>query len=184
MYIFDMDLLSKFMNALIQDQIVKLPGTTLVINDVSIEEITLPELTNLNKLGSNWHSIQVDVEFLSPTAFMLHGNDILTPSPVRLMYSIAKIYYELTGINLKNLCDEIPKVMDLYRIKKLRYYFVDIGEGRKVPTFMGKVTYVVAGKTEIVYIILQLLKIASILGIGISRTLGFGRIKISKIIEK
>ena len=183
MYIFDLDLISKFMEAIVQDQVINLPGTSLMLSGVNIDEVELPEIS-ISMSGESWHSIHVDIEFLSPTAFMLHGNDILTPSPVRLVYNIAKIYYELTGINLKNVCNEIPKVMDLHRIKKLNYYFVDIGESRKVPTFMGKVTYVIAGKTGIVYTILQLLKIGTILGVGISRTLGFGRIKISRIVEK
>ncbi len=182
-YMLSDDLTSKFVEALVMDYIVKLPATLLAIDSVSIEEVELPNISTNNALDIDKAriSVHVCVDFCSPTCFMLHGNDILYPSPVRLVYNIAKKYSELTGRNLKSICDQIHKVMDIHRIVRLYRVYIDIGEGRKVPTFMGRVVYAVAGNPEIVSQILQLLKIGEILGVGISRSLGFGRIRVRDI---
>ncbi len=178
-YIFDEGITQRFTEALLMESFVKLPATLLQISSISVEEIELPRpiYDNLNDIKSRI-SAHICVEFLSPTCFMLQGNDVLYPSPSRLMYSIAKRFYEITKINLKDICDQAYKIFDIHRIRDLRVIYVDIGEGRKVPAFMGKVIYAVAGKPSIVSLMLQLLKVGEILGVGVSRSLGFGRISV------
>ncbi|NPA70244.1 MAG: CRISPR-associated endoribonuclease Cas6 [Crenarchaeota archaeon] len=179
MYIFDESITQKFTEALLSESFIKLPATLLQISSISVEEVELPRLliNNLEDLKGRV-SAHVQVEFLSPTCFMLQGNDVLYPSPARLIYSIAKRFYEITKINLKEVCDQAYKVFDIHKIRELKIIYVDIGEGRKVPAFMGKVIYAVAGRPNIVTLMLQLLKVGEILGVGVSRSLGFGRINV------
>ncbi len=181
-YVLSQDLLEKLMRAITQSDMIALPGTTLSMTVVDVEEVQLPALSeDLLPDERSWIKMIIALKFKSPTAFMLHGTDVLYPSPVRALYSIARIYGELSGADLKDLRGEIPKVVDIYGEPRVRRYRVDIGEGRRVPAFMGSVSYVISGRPNVVFKILQLLKAAEHLGIGISRALGFGRVEIVSI---
>lgn len=111
-----------------------------------------------------------------PTAFMFHGIDVLYPSPQRLAYSLTKTYKELFGGDLKHLADRASTALELtgMRVRQVR---VNIGEARAVPAFLGRARLTVYGNVKMW---LSLLKIGEKIGVGISRSIGFGKYRIEK----
>lgn len=177
-YFLKEDIVRKFIEALTENPVVKEPATELV--SMGIEVTQLPPFTLEMKKQARFDSpkkVFIEVEFKSPTSFMFFGEDVLYPSPIRLLFNIAKAFSEVTGIDLRDRVVDWLKIIELKNFK-INTYWVDIGEGRKVPCFIGKATYVVCGKRDTL-MILQLFKFAEILGVGISRALGFGRIKVN-----
>ncbi|NPA23983.1 MAG: CRISPR system precrRNA processing endoribonuclease RAMP protein Cas6 [Crenarchaeota archaeon] len=180
LYITESELSQRLLEALLMSDIVALPRTELFIRGLTFEELEVPNICS--EASGDWCTIRILVSFRTPTCFMLHGNDILYPSPMRLVYNIAKFYTYLTGMDLKHVCDQVSKIMDISNILKIVKLLVDIGEGRRVPAFMGRVVYVVSGRSNIVHLLLMLFKFAEIVGVGISRALGFGRLRIERIV--
>ena len=176
-YFFDDDVARKFLEALVKDDTIKEPSADFKVLSVEVEEVKLPPLDYLEFETDVSAKLYVDVRFLSPTAFMFYGDDILYPSPARVLFSSAKVYSDLARIDLR---DEVPELLKVLELKwfSARTYWVDIGEGRKVPCFMGKARFVVCGKRDVVKVV-NLLKSAEVYGLGISRTLGFGRVKVA-----
>ncbi len=172
----DYDAAQKFMEAFLKESSLKEPAGIFIPDSISIEEKELPiiEFTDSNK----WSEFKFRIRFLTPTNFIFHGHEIPFPSPFRLLYNISKDYYEFTKKNYK---EKIEKLMlngleiEDSTIKKV---FVDIGEGRKVPCFIGSANYIACTKEGYLKAFITLFEWAEFLGVGKSKSLGFGRIKL------
>lgn len=142
--------------------------------DVAMEGLSFEELPQT--LGESAGFAVVYLKF-APTAFMFHGRDVLYPSPQRMAYSLTKTYRELFGADLKTLADRSSTALELVGLS-VRQVWVDIGEARRVPAFMGKAALAIYGDVDKW---LGLLKLGEAMGVGISRAIGFGKYKIEKV---
>ena len=141
-----------------------------------MEEVELPQLSQPAAELPVCGKLYIDLEFASPTAFMFFGEDVLYPSPARLLFSAARTYAELCGGDLRADVLGLLKVVELTRYS-VRTYWVDIGEGRRVPCFMGRARLTACGRRDVVTVV-GLMRVAELCGVGISRALGFGRVRV------
>lgn len=137
--------------------------------------------------GGSWTNLMLEVEYMTPTRFMMRGWCLDYPSPIRFLMSVAKSYYKATGLDVRDIVErlalshvEFSKSGD-----RTRQCYVDIGhEGREprlVKAFYGEASYILHIKKSLLPLIEQLLKTASAMGVGAGRALGFGRTKIRKV---
>lgn len=124
------------------------------------------------------HGMAVVELVFYPTTFMFHGRDVLYPSPQRLAYSLAKTYYQLYGVSLKELADRAPTALELVGMR-IKTGWLNIGEARKVPVFYGRARLAIYGD---VGMWLSLLKLGELTGVGISRAIGLGKYRLEKVI--
>lgn len=142
--------------------------------EVEIQRLTFEQLAV--ELGGG-HGFALVKAAFAPTAFMFHGRDVLYPSPQRVAYSLAKTYKQLFGRDVKPLADRAPTAVELvgYAVRRA---WVNIGESRRVPAFMGKATFAIYGNVEDW---LALMRLGEAVGVGISRAIGFGKYKIESV---
>lgn len=142
--------------------------------ELELERLSFEQLAV--ELGGSHGFALVKARF-APTAFMFHGKDVLYPSPQRLAYSLAKTYRELFGADLKRLADRAPTAVELVGYS-VRRAWVDIGETRRVPAFMGAAAFAIYGNVDDW---LALMKLGEAVGVGISRAIGFGKYKVEAV---
>jgi len=148
---------------------------------VEVVEVEFGELEP--DLGDEKGFAVVDLEFY-PTAFMFHGKDVLYPSPSRLAFSLAKNFGEIfnvsevKGVKLKDLAKLAPTALELIYSQKLRVGRLNIGNGREVPVFFGKVKLAVYGNLGVW---IGMLKLGEKYGVGVSRAIGLGRYKVLQV---
>jgi CRISPR/Cas system endoribonuclease Cas6 (RAMP superfamily) len=114
---------------------------------------------------------------------MFYGRDVLYPSPVRLMISALRNYSAAAGVDARRAVEGLAKTVEAVGTLRSKRVLVDIGEGRLVPAFTGEVTLALHA-SEDMPTLLAALKAAELLGVGISRTLGFGRVRVEKLEEQ
>lgn len=183
-----------FLEGLLKGEIIEEPATDLYIVSVEASQIDLEKVLK-TEVPLNSHLIKLYVNFTSPTCFMFRGFDIHYPSPTRFLASALKNLNNITGIDTRHLIELISTTIELVSPKlfvkkvdgkyRLRRDYVslllDIGEGRKQPAFMGKAIFLLNPRIKGFEIILKAIKLAEIVGIGISRAIGMGRIKVERI---
>lgn len=193
------ELFQEFTKAVIEETTLKEPAAQLNIISVSINEAWLPDTSSLADDYIFSHLIKLKVRFQTPTCFMYRGNDICYPSPVRFILSALKTLSELTGIDTQQIVAKLHALIELMapriritrnesKVKVLSDYrriLVDIGEGRLQPAFTGTSIYLLNPRPltrEQLKTVLTAIKLAEITGVGISRTIGFGKIRIESMI--
>lgn len=162
----------EFLRGLLEDPVLVEPACRLELAGVSFAQLGLPR-----PAGSGEEIIVRRVRFLTPTAFMFYGIDVLYPSPIRLMLSALRNYGRLTGVDTRAAAEGVVKTVEAVYSPRFRRVYVDLGEGRVVPAFMGEVTLALRGSRDLP-LLLAALESAEVLGVGISRAVGFGRIKV------
>jgi len=170
------DLARQFVEAITEEPAVEEPACKLSLTSLSAAQRDLPEPAP----GGGMEVFRV--RFLTPTSFMFYGRDVLYPSPVRFMVSALKNYTAATGVDTKRVVDGLAKTVEVVGSPRFRRLLVDIGEGRLVPAFVGEATLAIHA-SEDMPLLLAALKAAELLGVGISRTLGFGRVRVEKLEE-
>jgi len=173
----DEELARAFVEVASEDAAVEEPACRLSLASLSFEQRELPAPQQGGRLEL------FRVRFLTPTSFMFYGRDVLYPSPTRLMLSALKNYSAATGVDTRRAADGVAKTVEAVGTPRARRVLVDIGEGRLVPAFTGEATIAVHASRDMP-VLLAALKAAEILGVGISRTLGFGRIQVQRIEEQ
>jgi CRISPR/Cas system endoribonuclease Cas6 (RAMP superfamily) len=96
------------------------------------------------------------------------------------MLSALKNYSTATGVDAKHVVDGLAKTVEAVGAPRTKRFLVDIGEGRLVPAFTGEATLALYASRDMP-LLLAALKAAELLGVGISRTLGFGRVRVEKL---
>ena len=173
----DTGLVRLFVEAFTEDPVVEEPACKLSLASISVVQRELPEPTPGGRLEL------FRVRFLTPTSFMFYGRDVLYPSPVRFMLSALKSYSTATGVNTKRAVDGLVKTVEVIGAPRFKRFLVDIGEGRLVPAFTGEVTLALHASVDMP-LLFAALKAAELLGVGISRSLGFGRVRVEKLEEE
>jgi CRISPR-associated endoribonuclease Cas6 len=175
----DYELFQKFIEAFTMKDFLEEPAGKFIAESVNIREKELPNVV-FNESGSK-HEFAFKIRYLTPTNFIFHAWEIAFPSPIRLLYNISKNYMLYSKENHKESIEKIMlnglEIMDV-SIKKV---YVDIGEGRKVPCFIGSAKYIACEKEGYIKALINLFEWAEILGVGKSKSLGFGRIKLEVI---
>jgi len=137
----------------------------------------------------------IKVKFWAPTCFCLSGVDITYPSPMRFTFSILKNLAEVSRdtISTKYVALKLATAIDLLSpkmkavkkenkikiISDYKWILVDIGEGRIQPAFIGRALYVLSTirlTVEELNLLVKALELAKYTGVGISKTIGFGKI--------
>jgi len=168
------DLARQFVEAITEEPAVEEPACKLSLTSLSAAQRDLPEPAP----GGRMEVFRV--RFLTPTAFMFYGRDVLYPSPVRLMISALKNYTAATGVDTKRVVAGLAKTVEAVGALRFKRFLVDIGEGRLVPAFVGEATLAIHA-SEDMPLLLAALRAAELLGVGISRSLGFGRVRVEKL---
>jgi CRISPR-associated endoribonuclease Cas6 len=176
-HFFEMELARQFVEAVSEEPVVEEPACKLSLASLSVAQRELPEPAPGGVLEL------YRVRFITPTSFMFYGRDVLYPSPVRFMLSALKNYSTATGVDAKNVVDGLVKTVEAVGAPRTKRFLVDIGEGRLVPAFTGEVTLALHASRDMP-LLLAALKAAELLGVGISRTLGFGRVRVEKLKER
>lgn len=170
-------IMQQFLEAFTKQEALEEPSGIFIPVSLSVSDKELPKIEFGNE--EEWTEFKIQIEYLTPTNFAFHGQSVLFPSHIRLLYSISKDISEFIKQNFK---EEIEKIIlnaiELNEVK-IKRVFVDIGEGRKVPCFIGSATYFVCTKQGYIKALTNLFAWAEVLGVGKSRTLGFGRVKIN-----
>jgi len=167
-------LASDYMFSVAQDPNLELPSGRFEVASVSFTQAEPPQPPKPPRLAV------LRVRFLSPTILMFYGSDVLYPSPTRVALSALKTYSRVTGADTRLASDTIAKTIEAVGAPRARPLRVDIGEGRVIPAFLGDALYAVHGSRD-APLILAALKLAEITGVGQSRSLGFGRVKVEQI---
>jgi len=169
----DEELARTLVELLAEDPVVEEPACRLSLTSLSAAQLELPEPTPGGRLEV------FKVRFLTPTSFMFYGRDVLYPSPTRLALSALKNYSAATGADTRRAAEGVAKTVEAIGTPRAARVLVDVGEGRLVPAFTGEATIAIHASHDMPLLIAAL-KAAEILGVGISRTLGFGRIQLHK----
>jgi CRISPR-associated endoribonuclease Cas6 len=170
----DSSLARFFVEAFAEDPVLTEPACKLSLASLSVAQRELPEPAPGGVLEL------YRVRFITPTSFMFYGRDVLYPSPVRFMLSALKNYSTATGVDAKRVVDGLAKTVEAVGAPRTKRFLVDIGEGRLVPAFTGEATLALHASRDMP-LLLAALKAAELLGVGISRTLGFGRVRVEKL---
>jgi|ECHnycMinimDraft_1075156.scaffolds.fasta_scaffold00538_7 CRISPR-associated endoribonuclease Cas6 len=177
MIFLDYSVFQYFLEAFTKEEKLEEPSGIFISTSLSFREKELPKI----EFGSsdNWAEFKIKIHYLTPTNFAFHGKNLTFPSPIRLIYGISK---DLLRFEKQEFKEQIEKLIlsaidvDEVNIRKI---YVDIGEGRKVPCFIGTASYYLSTKEGYIKALTNLLTWAETLGVGKSRSLGFGRIKIA-----
>ena len=168
------DVARAFLEGLVEEQTLEEPACNLAVQSISYRYSELPDPEPVGE------EVKVfKVKFLSPTAFMFYGRDVLYPSPARLVLSALKSYGELAGVDTKEASEGVAKTAEVVYSPRCERVYVDIGEGRRVPAFLGEAHVALHGSRDIPLLVAAL-KSAELLGVGISRAVGFGRISVEE----
>ena len=192
------ELFQEFIKAVLDEITLEEPAAQLNIVSVNISEAWLPDLSSLADDYIFSHLIKLKVQFQTPTCFMYRGNDICYPSPIRFILSALKTLSELTKTNTQQILPKLhtlielmaPRIRILKKEDKIRVQtdyrriLVDIGEGRLQAAFTGTSIYLLNPRPltrSQLKTVLTALKLAETTGVGISKTIGFGKIKIKSM---
>lgn len=155
-------------------EVASIQGTLIPIKVIKIPSFCGP-----------WMNARLQVEFLTPTRFMMRGWCINYPSPIRFFRSAAKSYYVVTGIDVRSTINHLilSNIELLGSCDKIKQCYVDIGhegnERRVIKAFYGESEYILHIREDMLTFIEQLLRAAEVLGIGVNKALGFGRVRIN-----
>ncbi len=163
-------LASDYIFSVAQDATLSLPSGAFRVVDVSLRQSEPPPPQGPTRAA-------VEVEFLSPTLLMFYGRDVLYPSPARVALSALKTYSRITGADTRAASDTVAKTVEAVGAPRFRPVVVDIGEGRLVPAFLGRAVYAIHGSRD-APLIAAALRLAEVTGVGQSRALGFGRVRL------
>jgi CRISPR-associated endoribonuclease Cas6 len=166
------ELVRAFVESLGECPAVEEPTCRLELASLSIEQRELPAPA---ERGGELELARV--RFATPTAFMFYGRDVLYPSPTRLMLSALKNYSAATGADTTRAAEGLAKTVEAVGTPRARRVLVDIGEHRLVPAFLGEATIAIHASRD-APLLLAALRAAEVLGVGVSRTLGFGMVKL------
>ena len=120
----------------------------------------------------------VEVHF-NPTIFSFAGWRVLHPTPTRLVLSSARSVGEALSLDLRRDAREaLPHVELLWARTVVEEY--SIGGGRLVKAFRGRAVYGVSDP-EALSVLVALLAAAERLGVGKSRGIGFGRLRLESV---
>ncbi|MEM0093320.1 MAG: CRISPR system precrRNA processing endoribonuclease RAMP protein Cas6 [Thermofilum sp.] len=162
-----------FLEALASEPVLDEPATRLELVEISFEQVEIP------KPSPPPSRVVVErLVFTAPTCVQFYGYDVLYPSPVRIMLSALKKYAALSGVDTKTAAERVHKSVEIAGTPRVKRVYVDIGEGRIVPAFMGEATLVMRGSEDLP-LLLAALKLAERLGVGVSTSIGFGRFKVA-----
>jgi len=120
----------------------------------------------------------------APTVFKFEGNEAFSPSKDRFLASVARDIDEIWGTNIEAIAKEIAQRTEVLdsSVKKLR---LSIGRGangdRAMKAFAGTAVYLFALSPNEVGLVLDMLKLSEAIGVGKSRTLGFGFVSVEKV---
>ncbi|MFZ8855260.1 MAG: CRISPR system precrRNA processing endoribonuclease RAMP protein Cas6 [Thermofilaceae archaeon] len=167
------DIARQFVEAIAEEPVVEEPACKLALATLSAAQRELPG----PRPAGGWRCSGSASS--PPTSFMFYGRDVLYPSPVRLMISALKNYGAAVGVDAKRAVEGLAKTVEAVGAPRAKRVLVDIGEGRLVPAFTSEVALAIHA-SEDMPILLAALKAAELLGVGVSRTLGFGRVRVEK----
>lgn len=151
----------------------------ILVNITEKSLSTVPFDSILQKAFHNeYKNKNIDIEFLSPTAFKQFGNYTNIPTPRLLFQNILKklsqINEELVFMD-ENTLDDIDKTCSISRFN-IRSAVFNV-EGVKIPAFVGKIRINVNGPKELVSLCNLALDFGEFSGIGIKTSLGMGAIR-------
>ncbi|QOJ78814.1 CRISPR system precrRNA processing endoribonuclease RAMP protein Cas6 [Infirmifilum lucidum] len=165
-------LASDYIFSIARDMSVSLPSGEFRVVDVSVRQSEPPRPREVPREG-----VAAEVEFLSPAILMFYGRDVLYPSPARVVLSALRTYSRITGVDTRAASDTVAKTVEAVGAPRYRPVLVDIGEGRVVPAFVGTAVYAIHGSRD-APLIAAALSLAETTGVGQSRALGFGRVRV------
>ncbi|GEM_PF-4085649 len=127
----------------------------------------------------------IRIKYLTPTHYMFRSWDILYPSHKRLLYSLGKTLYRITGVSLRTLLERIAtRGMELL-VDRTRTVKIKLGEDKYAYGFIGEALYGVYVKRYEYNLLQQLLWLGEKTGVGRNRSLGFGIMKseVEEVVE-
>ncbi|MEM1521725.1 MAG: CRISPR system precrRNA processing endoribonuclease RAMP protein Cas6 [Thermofilaceae archaeon] len=161
-----------FIDSLVSEPVIDEPATRLELASVSFEQVEAPKPSPpLSRV------VAKSLEFAAPTCYQFYGYNVLYPSPVRTLVSALKKYASVSGVDTRPVVERVHKAVELAGTPRVERVYVDIGEGRIVPAFMGRATIALRGDEDLP-VLLAALKLAERLGVGVSTSIGFGRIRV------
>lgn len=150
---------------------------------LEVREVRLEDIYSDKLQGSERSRYVVTVEF-GPTMFVFRSWRVLYPSPIRLIFSSMRTLAELSLMDRRHAMKRAKALIKHLEIldEDIKRIEINIGRGRKVKAFLGKVEYGVYGLKALQDIV-ALMKLGSYVGVGKSRGIGFGFIKLTKVKE-
>jgi len=147
--------------------------------DVCITDLEALKPQRVEGHGSSRYILTLE---FSPTIFVFRGWRVLYPSPSRLIFSLAKGLSQLFPVDVarvKKRANVLIKYMEILG-QSLRIVDLDIGKGRIVKAFLGRTTYGVHGRDNLVDV-LTLVRLGELINVGKNRGIGFGHIKLIEV---
>jgi len=140
-------------------------------------------------LSESSHTTSVDIGnkyvvrlFFGPTIMVFRGWRVLYPSPQRLVFSLARNYscvFPLYSRELRRKARVLSRYIELID-NRCRVVSINIGRNRFVKAFFGVAVYGVYGVDKLKEF-LMLLDIGGRLGVGKSRGIGFGYVRVDEV---
>lgn len=150
-------------------------GVSVETDRVETESIRLKQLTDLITTDQGNKAF---VQFVTPASFKCQGNYVNMPS-VRLVLQNLLMHYSKTYEGRGEADQEtLDYIVDhtLITSYNLRSHYVPhvAGAGRKIPSFMGKMTFGVYGPPTMSGLVRMLLRFGEFSGVGIKTAMGMG----------
>ncbi len=151
-------------------------------------DISISVMSNANDVDASLNSVARSGDiyrvslYFGPTIFVFSGHRVLYPSPIRFITSAARIASEYLNINpraSRRAVRVIVRRVELIR-DETKVVDLDIGHGRRIKAFHGRAIYVVK-KYEHLLDFLRLVRVAEAFGVGKSRGIGFGFVKLIRV---
>jgi len=182
-YLFSKDSASKLVSELNRNPVIMEPCGKLELAGIEGKLITIGQVKE-KSADSEWINLRLTVEYLTPTRFMMRGLCLDYPSHVRFLKSLGKSYHVLTGSeDVRYFIDKLTLLQIEYEKTgdKTVQCYVDIGHEdrirRFIRAFYGEANYILHIRECEVEALQQLLKLGEVVGVGVNRGLGLGRIK-------
>lgn len=150
-------------------------GVSVETDRVETESIRLKQLTDLIAADQGNKAF---VQFITPASFKCQGSYVNMPSARLVLQNILMHYskvYEERGEADQEMLDYIVEHTRITSYNLRSHYVLHVaGEGRKIPAFMGKMTFGVYGPSTMSGLVRMLLRFGEFSGVGIKTAMGMG----------
>ncbi|NHM16481.1 CRISPR-associated endoribonuclease Cas6 [Eggerthellaceae bacterium zg-887] len=156
-------------------------GKTFQVSKTTSESISLASLVDLLS-GESVH--KQTVHFVTPTAFKRKGSYEFMPTPRLMLQNLFMHYNQVYGGSHEVDEDVISYIEQHVRISsynlRSQYFSHAMGEGRKIPAFVGTLTLSMTGPDPLKNLVRMLCAFGEYAGVGIKTSMGMGALKCLK----
>ncbi len=156
-------------------------GKTFQVSKATIESISLASLIDLL---SGESANKQTVRFVTPTAFKRKGSYEFMPTPRLMLQNLFMHYSQVYGGSHEIDEDVLSYVEQHVRISsynlRSQYFSHAMGEGRKIPAFVGTLTLGMTGPDPLKNLVRMLCAFGEYAGVGIKTSMGMGALKCLK----